>query len=186
MVWSAQHHLPPENSVFIDVHITRLIYCSGQFNRFELKEVLWLDALRFTNSPVEAVGNGARGSLFFKGKFYDNLFTRRRGATALTWRKPKIKFDFKGSVFEYKKNRFVEEFNLQSFFLEKGENSYMREPVALQIMREAGVPASEAMHMTVNQNGEYYGLFAFIEQMDDNFLVVSDYPVYPLKTKATS
>lgn len=39
-------------------------------------------------------------------------------------------------------------------------------------MREAGVPACEAFHVRVNMNGEYYGLHAIIEQVDDVFLKV--------------
>lgn len=129
----------------------------------------------FTNDPDNAVKNGARGSVFFNGRFYDNVFTRRRGRSALNWDKPKIKFDFKGNTFEYKKNKLVEEFNLQSFAGEKGEISYMKEPVALQILREAGVKAPDSMYLTVNQNGEYYGMFAFVEQMDKNFLEENGY-----------
>lgn len=129
---------------------------------------------RFTSDAEAAISvDGFRGSVFFRKKFYDNVFTRRRGVTALSWPKPKIKFDFKGRVFKYKKKKTVEEFNLQSFYDEPGENSYLREPVAYQIMREAGVPAADSFHLRLNQNGVYYGLFAFVEQVEDGFLEVS-------------
>ena len=48
----------------------------------------------------------------------------------------------------------------------------MREPVAFQVMREAGLPAPESFHIHVRRNAEYYGLFAFVEQLDDSFLEV--------------
>lgn len=51
----------------------------------------------------------------------------------------------------------------------------MREPVAFQVMREAGVPAPQCFHVHVRQNGVYYGLFAFVEQIDDSFLEVSGF-----------
>ena len=48
--------------------------------------------------PAQAITRvpGARCSLWFKGEFYDNVYTRRRGITAGTWPKHKIKFDFDG------------------------------------------------------------------------------------------
>ncbi|GMH43574.1 hypothetical protein BSKO_11496 [Bryopsis sp. KO-2023] len=126
----------------------------------------------FSEHPDKSTSEkGYRSSLFYLGRFYDNVFTRRRGITALPWPKPKIKFDFKGTVFKMKKGvKDVEEFNLQSFWDEPGEDSYMREPLAFEVMREAGVPGSEAFHVRVNMNGDYYGLFAIIEQVDDTFL----------------
>eukprot|EP01024_Parvocaulis_polyphysoides_P030474 TRINITY_DN27701_c1_g1_i3.p1 TRINITY_DN27701_c1_g1~~TRINITY_DN27701_c1_g1_i3.p1 ORF type:complete len:706 (+),score=98.23 TRINITY_DN27701_c1_g1_i3:148-2118(+) len=126
----------------------------------------------FVADPTAAISvEGSRSSLFFDGYLYDNIFTRRRGVTALTWPKPKIKFDFKGSVFEYNPNRAkVEEFNLQSFWMEQGEDSYMRETVAFQVLQEADVPSSDTFYVTVFMNNQFFGLFAFIEQVDDNFL----------------
>ena len=38
---------------------------------------------------------GARCSVLFKDRFYDNLSCGRKGITTLSWPKPKIKFDFK-------------------------------------------------------------------------------------------
>jgi hypothetical protein len=54
--------------------------------------------------------------------------------TALSWQKPKVKIDFHGEVFDWHPDApKVEEINLQSLFSEPGEQSYMREPVALQV-----------------------------------------------------
>ena len=129
----------------------------------------------FTDDPDASISiDGHRSAVFFDGRFYDNVFTRRRGVTALTWPKPKIKFDFKGAAFKFQKGESsVEEFNLQSFYDEIGEDSYMRETVAFQVHREAGVPASLSFHVQVKQNGRFFGLFAFVEQVDDTFLEVN-------------
>ncbi|CAD7697253.1 unnamed protein product [Ostreobium quekettii] len=129
---------------------------------------------------------GGQGSLYYEGRFYDNVLSRRRGVTALTWPKPKIKFDFKGKVFKLTDHRSVEEFNLQSFWEEPGEDTYLREPVAFQVMREAGVPAPQSFHVHVRQNGVYYGLFAFVEQIDDSFLEKNGRSVAGMLFKATS
>eukprot|EP01025_Chloroclados_australasicus_P013026 TRINITY_DN1620_c0_g1_i5.p1 TRINITY_DN1620_c0_g1~~TRINITY_DN1620_c0_g1_i5.p1 ORF type:complete len:1023 (+),score=138.19 TRINITY_DN1620_c0_g1_i5:371-3439(+) len=126
----------------------------------------------FVQDPMGAISvEGSRSSLFYNGYLYDNVFTRRRGMTTLTWPKPKIKFDFKGSIFEYNPDRArVEEFNLQSFWMETGEDSYMREVVGLKVLQEAGIAASDSFYLTLFMNNQFFGLFAFIEQVDDNFL----------------
>ena len=41
------------------------------------------------------------------------------------------------------------------------------------ICRQAGVPYSVDFHMVIRQNGQYYGLFTFVEDTDDQFLMVS-------------
>lgn len=72
--------------------------------------------------------------LFFRGVYYDRVFVRRRGVTALSWPKPKLKLDFKGNLFKWKGDvPKVEEINLQCFFQEPGENTYMRETVGFQV-----------------------------------------------------
>jgi hypothetical protein len=66
----------------------------------------------------------------------------------------------------------VSEVNLQSFFEELGENSYMKEVVALRVMQEAGVPAPSSFHLVLNRNGAFYGLYGFVEDVDEQFLEV--------------
>lgn len=79
-------------------------------------------------------------AVFFRGKFYDQVRARRRGVSAITWSKPKLKFDFNGAVFDWKKGSpNVEEINLQSFYDEPGEETYMREVVALKVRQAAWI-----------------------------------------------
>ena len=63
-------------------------------------------------------------------------------------------------------------FNLQSFGFELGENTYMKEVVGYRVMAEAGVPAARAFHVAVMRNNRFYGLFAFVEELDERFLKV--------------
>ncbi|KAK3283244.1 hypothetical protein CYMTET_9052 [Cymbomonas tetramitiformis] len=123
---------------------------------------------------------GTSASLFFNGAFYDNVHVRRRGSgrdkntttyQPKDWPKRKFKFDFKGHVFVYAEGQLpVEEFNLQSHYDEPGQQTYMRENIALTFMRSAGVPVALAFHVHVRQNSEFYGLFSFVEQIDRDFL----------------
>ena len=41
-----------------------------------------------------------------------------------------------------------------------------------QFMREAGVIAPTSFHVHVRLNGQFYGLFAFVEVLDDTYLQV--------------
>ncbi len=64
----------------------------------------------------------------------------------------------------------VEEFNLLSHYREIGATSYMRENLAYEWMNEVGVAAPLTFHMHLRQNGTFYGLYSFVEQIDDTFL----------------
>ncbi|MCA9216745.1 MAG: CotH kinase family protein, partial [Planctomycetales bacterium] len=120
-------------------------------------------------------------SAFFDGEFYDNIRVRTRGsATVQGWPKPKFKFEFNDAhEFRYADDQErVDEFNLQSHYIEVLPNAglgstavaYMRETLAYEFLQEIGVPASTAFHMRVQQNGEFYSLASFIEQVDRTFL----------------
>ncbi|YCM42966.1 CotH kinase family protein [Verrucomicrobiaceae bacterium 227] len=128
------------------------------------------------NTGASETRTGTQASLFYDGEFYDNVYCRIRGQSAGSWPKHKFKFDFPSDG----KFRFngegdrAEEFNMQSFyremFTQSSNTSYMREPMMLKWMQEAGVDAPDSFHWQVRRNGEFYGLFAFVEQVDDEFL----------------
>ena len=44
-----------------------------------------------TGSMTKVGANGS--SVYFLGRFYDNVFVRRKGVTSLSWPKPKLKFE---------------------------------------------------------------------------------------------
>lgn len=118
----------------------------------------------------------ARASLYFQGRFYDNVRMRQRGISALLWPKKKFKVDFKGDVFKIRlphrggREISVEEFNLQSHWEEPGEETYMRENIASDFFAEAGLPVFDTLHVELVQNGKFYGLYSIVEQVDENFL----------------
>ncbi|MEX2185449.1 MAG: lamin tail domain-containing protein [Pirellulales bacterium] len=121
--------------------------------------------------------NLSPASAFYDGEFYDNIGVHVRGSsTTQNWAKPKFKFQFNDShEFRYADDRErVDEFNLQSHFIEVlfgvGPTSQMRETIAQQFLQEVGAPASTAFHMRVQQNGQFYSLASFIEEVDTRFL----------------
>ncbi len=111
-------------------------------------------------------------SVYFDDEFYDNIRVRVRGISTVDWPKPKWKFEFNpGESFRYADDLpRVDEFNLQSHFREKGATSYMGENLAFSFLQEIGVAAPNTFHLHVRQNGQFYSLASFVEQIDESFL----------------
>ena len=127
------------------------------------------------NANAATSQKGGVASVFYDDRFYDNVKTRRRGQTTITWEKPKLKMDFKGKVFKFADGeRKVEEFNLQSHYFELGSQTYMREDLGSQVLLEAGVPTPIVFPLDLWMNGKFYGLYSFVEQIDDTFLKRND------------
>lgn len=111
---------------------------------------------------------GTRASLFFRGRFYDNIFCRIRGQSTANWPKHKYKFDFyRGGHFSWKEGApDVEEFNVNSHF----RDGYLRENAIFAFLNQVGSPAPETMYIWIKRNGADMGLFSFVEQVDEEFL----------------
>ena len=134
------------------------------------------------NEQDMTTDRGTTAKVFFDGKFYDEVKIRRRGSgrdeekvgvelPPKDWPKHKFKFDFKGEQFVWNKGEpAVEEFNLNSQWQKPGEETYMRLNLANAIMDVAKVPAPTTFHVHVQVNGKYYGLFSFVEQIDETYL----------------
>ncbi|MEX0330665.1 MAG: lamin tail domain-containing protein [Puniceicoccaceae bacterium] len=114
--------------------------------------------------------------LYFNGEFYDNVTVRRRGQSTDDSPKQALKFDFDGDPkFKFSPDlRRVEEFNLQSTYFPVGtarfDDSFMREVLAYETFRTNQIPASLAFNMHIRQNGQFFSVATFLEQVDDRFL----------------
>ncbi|MDB4791218.1 CotH kinase family protein, partial [Akkermansiaceae bacterium] len=111
---------------------------------------------------------GTRGSLYFEGQFYDNIFCRIRGQSTANWPKHKYKFDFfRGDHFRWKPEaKRVEEINVNSHY----RDSYIRENTIFAFLNEASAMAPETRYLWIKRNGSNMGLFSFVEQVDEEFL----------------
>lgn len=80
----------------------------------------------------------------------------------------KMQFEVQFNTFD-KKGRFM---GLRHVLFDAAEynRSFLRDRLALSILRDAGVPAPCANNARVVLNGEYYGLFTSIEKVDKEFL----------------
>ena len=111
-------------------------------------------------------------SLYYDEQFYDNIRVRVRGGVTQDQAKPNFKFDFySGGRFQFEADQpSVEEINLQSLMGELTTRTYMRNPLAYQLFRESGHVAPLSFYTHVRQNGDFYGLVALEEQIDETFL----------------
>ncbi len=114
---------------------------------------------------------GTRASVFYDGEFYDNIFVRKRGGyTARNSQKFVFNNGFKFRISdEYDR---VKEFNLN----ENGsDETYLRQPLAFETMRNAGCPASLSFLTLSVVNGDVDRVGIFIEQVDEEFLERNGY-----------
>ncbi|MBL7008679.1 MAG: CotH kinase family protein [Planctomycetes bacterium] len=144
----------------------------------------------FVEFPGAAnTSNGTRCSLWHLGQLYDNVFVRRRGGSSLYWPKRSYKFDFnKGDHFRFDPGLGrVEEINLNSTY---GDKAFLRQPLSYEVYADAGVPGSLSYPMRLQQNGAFFSVAAFIEQVDQEFLerheLDPDGALYKMFNEATS
>jgi hypothetical protein len=131
----------------------------------ELPVLYW-----FVADPEAAESDsGTRASVFYDGLFYDNVFVRRRGRVSKSWLKRGFRFDFnQGHHFRFSPDQDpVEEFNLNSTYSDK---AYIRQLLAWETFRDAGVPYCVSFPMRVQQNGDFYSVAIFVEQPGERYL----------------
>ena len=112
------------------------------------------------------------GSVRFDGVQLDRVGVRLRGKIG-SFRylsgKPKLKIDF---------NQYVEDqrfHGLETLSLNNSvvDCSYLKEPMAYRVMRDAGIIASRTSWARVTINGATYGLYVLVETPDDRFLAAN-------------
>lgn len=127
-------------------------------------------------SGLEFYGKGVTARRRGSGRRDDpNMFDKKGSKD---WAKRKFKLDFRGRDFRLRwgdasdgdQITAVEELNLHSSFDEPGPESYLRETLAAAVFARLGVAASAAKHVVLRRNGEFYGLYVLVEQVDDAFL----------------
>ncbi len=67
----------------------------------------------------------------------------------------------------------IEELNLNAYH---GERTMMRDVVSYDVLKRVGVPASDAEHVHLQVNDQFYGVFGSIEQVDERWLDRYGYP----------
>lgn len=103
------------------------------------------------------------GSFAYRGDLYPDVSARFRGNTMCFVLKRNFKITFRrGRLF-----RGLKKINLNSEWTDK---SLVREHVAWNFLRQLGTPYAETEHSRLHINGEYFGLYLYVEHPDQRFL----------------
>lgn len=105
-------------------------------------------------------------------KYEDTVITdasvRLRGNS--TWWKGQNKMQFEISFNTYTKGKKFMGLKRLVFDAAEFNESFLRDRLAMAVLRDVGIPAPCANNARLVLNGEYYGLFTSIEKVDDEFL----------------
>ena len=108
--------------------------------------------------------------LYYDGRLYTGAEVRIRGRSARAWAKKHWKFFFaKGHEFEAPGliERPVDTFNIQANW---SDRSFMREILAWETFRDAGGLWMQTFPVRIERNGQFYGLFTYLEAADRTWL----------------
>ncbi len=125
------------------------------------------------NEAAAETRTGTRGTVYYDGELYDNVFIRIRGGTAVSWPKKAYKIEFNDDHHFQFDDAYprVDEFNQNTTYTDK---SYTRAILAHQLHDAVGSPSSITFAMHVRQNGEFFSVAHFVEQPDRDFLRRND------------
>ena len=104
--------------------------------------------------------------LYYDGTFYDGIQTRIRGQSSRSWPKPPWKMLFpQGHKFKAPDLVLgpVDTFTLQSNYADKTQ---IREILAWENFRDSGAPYLQVFPIRVEQNGQFFGLYTYLEAPD--------------------
>ncbi len=110
--------------------------------------------------------SGTRASVFFDGRFYDNMFVRKRGG-ATNGSSQKFNFSKGHDFYVNDELGYVGEFNLNA---QGSDSSYLRQTLAFETFQNAGAEGCESFLTRVELNGSFDRVGVFIEQVDEDFL----------------
>ena len=126
----------------------------------------------FVENPSRAnTTNGTRSSLFYDGEFYDNVRFDIHGQSTRGGGFPKKSYDVdftRDHRFRWTDDvRRMKDFNLLTNYADKGK---FRNELAYEVWGLAGSGTHLAEPVRVQQNGEFFAIYDFVEDGDDRYL----------------
>ncbi len=109
---------------------------------------------------------GSRASVWYAGRFYDNIYVRQRGGYT-SGGSQKFNFNARNGVYVNETLGTVGELNLNT---SGGDSNSYRVSGAYGIYRAAGMPAPESFPVALIMNGSPQRIAHCIEQIDEDFL----------------
>jgi|GEM_PF-664013 len=118
------------------------------------------------NAATEA---GERGSVYFLGRFYDNITADIHGQSTRSFPKKSYDLDFnRGNRFVWREGeKKVKDVNLLSNWADKTK---FRNTLAWETLGKIGAPTHFAQAVRVQQNGAFFSTADMVEDGDDRFL----------------
>ena len=115
--------------------------------------------------------SGTRASVYFDGRFYDNIFVRKRGGST---NGSSQKFDFNKGDGLYINSEMpsVGEINMNA---RGSDSSYVRQTLAFGAYQAAGNAGCNSALWYMQLNGAFDRVGVFIEQVDEDFLTRNGY-----------
>ncbi len=122
----------------------------------------------FTSDTVGShTRGGARSSVFYNGRFYDNLFVRQRGGATNGWVSQKFNFN-KGEKFYVNETvGWVDQINLNGHGVDR---SYVKQQLAFETYIGAGQLAPISFNLYMRVNGVFDRVGNFTENVDEIFI----------------
>ena len=111
--------------------------------------------------------------LYHDGTLIDAIQVRVRGQSARSYPKKHWKFHMPHGHDFYDPDLVpisLDQFNLQGNYSDK---TYSRERLSYDTFRESGSPAGITHSVRLQQNGQFYGLYTFLQAMDDDYLTTN-------------
>ncbi len=122
----------------------------------------------FAQNPAAAdTRSGARGSVYYAGEFYDNIFIRQRGG-ATNGSSQKFNFNDDQPFYVNETVGRVLEINLNG---QGSDASYIRQPLAFETHGVFGVPSNASFLTRMQVNATFDRVGVFVEQTDESFLL---------------
>ncbi|HUF60985.1 MAG TPA: lamin tail domain-containing protein [Verrucomicrobiales bacterium] len=118
------------------------------------------------NAPASRTRTGTRASVYFLGRFYDNIYVRQRGG-ATNGQSQKFNFNNAFPVYVTGDIPAARELNLNA---QGSDPTYLRQPLAFESYGWAGNATCESFLTLMRVNGEADRTAILIEQVDEVFL----------------
>ena len=115
--------------------------------------------------------SGARASVYFEGRFYDNIFVRKRGG-ATNGSSQKFDFNKGESLYIDEDMPAVGEINMNA---RGSDSTYVRQTLAFETYQMAGNASCNSALWYMQLNGSFDRIGVFIEQVDGDFLERNGY-----------
>lgn len=139
------------------------------FAKEEIHHVSITLSQQSVDNLVQSPWEYTEGAAVVNGTEFEQVGVRLRGKYG-SFRelsgKPKLKIDFNRYV-DGQKYEGLKSLSLNNTLV---DCSYMKEVLASELYEAAGVKASRTAYMTVDINGQDYGLYVLVETQDDRFL----------------